>query len=151
MTLQARELLFNISTPAPAWQHLPPAVYGTIDGILETGALELNAETAQVFLERAPALLKLLKDCPQPLAPEVLELLKQLKAASERPFAGGSPCFCGHPMPMLPFFGNVVSQRATLMRYCAPVCRCPGGGGGRCGGERRWCVVARLDATTTSR
>ncbi len=88
-------MLFNISTSAPAWQHLPPAVYGTIDGVLETGALELNSKTAQVFLERAPALLNMLKNCPQPLAPEMLEFLRQLKAASERPFVGGTPCFCG--------------------------------------------------------
>ena len=54
--MQVRELLYNLSTPASACQHLPIALYGIVDAVLECGNLELSAWPVHEFMEQAPAL-----------------------------------------------------------------------------------------------
>lgn len=88
--MQMRELLFNLSTPASACQHLPAALYQIVDAVLASGALDLSAAPMHAFVEQAPALYNLLRRYESPLPEEVLQLLQQLRAASAAAWPAGA-------------------------------------------------------------
>ena len=75
-----RELLYNLSTPASACQHLPAALYDVVDAVLGRCALDLSAEPTHKFL----------KSCGSPLPGHVLQLLEQLRTASAAAYPAGA-------------------------------------------------------------
>ena len=91
--MQVRELLYNLSTPASACQHLPAALYEIVDAVLVSRALDFSAEPAHKFLEQAPALFNFLRSYRSPLPERVLQLLQQLRAASAAACPAGG---CAH-------------------------------------------------------
>ena len=88
--MQVRKLLYNLSTPASACQHLPAALYVIVDAALERRALDLSAAPMHDFLEQAPALFHFLRSYGSALPEEVLQLLQQLRAASEAAWPEGA-------------------------------------------------------------